>query len=160
MVKRTTVASEGSSPQGRVQPEARVHALLQDASRQLQAIDEVAAPAAMVNFEDENGADSANALLEACRTLQGYKWYEPNLLFYFGQVEIKMASVGVKKQFTKFQVLSSILPPHVIEEVMNLLKKQETDFVDNNAYKLLKTRILKIFGPNAEDPIERALSRV
>ena len=71
-----------------------------------------------------------------------------------------MAAVGIKKQFTKFQVLSQILPPNVIEEVMPLLKKQETDFTNNNAYKLLKTRILKIFGPTQEDPIERALGRV
>ena len=85
---------------------------------------------------------------------------EDDLLFYFGQIEIKMAANGVKKQFTKFQVLSSIMPPHVIEEVKPLLRLSEAQFTDNDSYKQLKREILNIFGPRQEAGVERALGRV
>ena len=64
----------------------------------------------IVNFEDEDGNDNANAMQEACRNLQRLEFEESDLDFWFSQVEIKMGAVGVKKNFTKFQVLSSIIP--------------------------------------------------
>ena len=67
-------------------------------------------PAPVVNFEDENGVDDARALQEACRNAEKVQWEETDLQFYFQQVEVKMAAVGVRKNFTKFQVLSDILP--------------------------------------------------
>ena len=45
-------------------------------------------------------------------------------------------------------------------EVKSMLIKQETEFTDNNAYKLLKTKILRIFGPKANAAVDRALTRV
>ena len=61
----------------------------------------------MVAFEDEDGRDSANALTEACRTLEKLHYDPEDILFSFGQAEIKMAQWGVKKQWTKFQALST-----------------------------------------------------
>ena len=117
-------------------------------------------PPAVVSFENENGEDKDNALFEACRNLSNYKWNPEDLLFYFGQIEIKMAASGVKKQFTKFQILSQIIPSEVIEEVKPLLRKTETEFTQNDAYKQLKSEILRIFGSRPEASIERALGRV
>ena len=114
----------------------------------------------MANFEDIDGEDDANALQEACRNLRNYAWSPEDLLFYFGQIEIKMSSVGVKKQFTKFQVLSTIIPKHVTDEVKPLLRMQETEFANNDSYKQLKTEILRIFGARPEKAVERALARV
>ena len=71
-----------------------------------------------------------------------------------------MASAGVKKNFTKFQVLSTIIPVDVIEEVKPLLEMMEADFTANDSYKQLKDEILNIFGPRPEDDMDRALSRV
>ena len=71
-----------------------------------------------------------------------------------------MSAVGVKKQYTKFQVLSTVIPKGVEDEVQAMLTCQEAEFTENNAYKLLKTEILRIFGPRPEEAIERALSRV
>ena len=70
-----------------------------------------------------------------------------------------MGAAGVKKNFTKFQVLSTIIPPHVMNEVKPLLRMQATDFPANDAYKQLKQRILRIFGPRPEAAVERALNR-
>ena len=116
--------------------------------------------APVMTFEDENGVDEPKALTDALRQLSNYQWTPDDLLFYFGQVEIKMAANGVKKQFTKLQVLSSILPPHVIEEVKPILRLTEAQFPNNDAYKQLKTEILSIFGPRQEEGVERALGRV
>ena len=71
-----------------------------------------------------------------------------------------MAAVGVKKQFTKFQVLSTIIPPHVIDEVMPLLSMGEAEFDANDSYKQLKHEILRIFGPKQTAGAERALGRI
>ena len=55
----------------------------------------------MVDFEDQNEADDAKALQEACRNLDRFEWDQNDLTFTFNQIETQMAAVGVKKQFTK-----------------------------------------------------------
>ena len=71
-----------------------------------------------------------------------------------------MATVGVKKQYTKFQVLSTIIPAKVQNEVKPLLVLKASEFPNHDAYKQLKSEILRIFGPRPEERIERALGRV
>ena len=115
---------------------------------------------AIVNFEDEDGTDDANAMQEACRNLQRLEFEHNDLDFWFNQVEIKMSAVGVKKNFTKFQVLTTIIPKKVIDQVKPLLRKKQTDFPNKDAYKQLKNTIIRIFGPRPEARMERALSRV
>ena len=114
----------------------------------------------IVNFEDEDGVDDARALQEACSQLVKHEWDEDDLDFFFNQAEIVMQSVGVKKNYTKFQVLSRILPKKVINEVKPLLRKKETDYPDKNAYRKLKDEVLRIFGPKPELGVEKALGRV
>ena len=46
------------------------------------------------------------------------------------------------------------------DEVKELLTKKETEYPENNAYKLLKSKIIKIFGPKPEEAVSRALGRV
>ena len=114
----------------------------------------------IVNFEDEDGNDDAQALQNACRNLERFNWDPNNLKFTFQKLEIKMSAVGVKKQYTKFQVLSTVIPKAVEDEVQALLTCQEAEFPDKDAYKLLKKEIMRIFGPRPEEAIERALGRV
>ena len=110
-------------------------------------------------FVDEDGEDDAGAMGDACRRLERFQWMPEDLDFYFAQIQTKMATAGVKKQFTKFQILSQIIPKHVIDEVKPLLRKEEDDF-NGDAYKQLKLEILRIFGPDPESGMERALNRV
>ena len=70
-----------------------------------------------------------------------------------------MASVGVKKQWTKFLVLQTTLPMKILTEVKPILRKSEADFTDNKPYKALKKEIMRIFGPRIETGAERALRR-
>ena len=113
----------------------------------------------MANFEDEDGKDDAGALKEACARLERHDWDQDDLLFWFGQAEIKMTAVGVKKQFTKLQAVSCGLPKHVLEAVKPILRKQENEFENRDTYKQLKKEVLRIFGPKKEAAIEKALSR-
>ena len=124
--------------------------------------EEVAEEIAMAaNYEDENGVDDpTSAMQDACRTIKGYQWDRNDLDFYFNQIEIKMQSCGVKKQWTKFQVLTTVLPKHVTDEVKKFLRRKETDYPQNNAYKLLKEEIIRIFGLPEDAGVQRALSRV
>ena len=113
----------------------------------------------IVDFEDEDGADEAGAMQEACRNLQRLEFEENDLSFWFNQVEIKMSAVGVKKNYTKFQVLSTIIPKKVIDQCKPLLRKKASDFPNKDSYKQLKKTIIRIFGPRPEARMERALSR-
>ena len=88
-----------------------------------------------MTFEKEDGKDDAKALQEACKTLERFEWMEDDLLFWFSQVEIKMAQCGVRKQFTKFQVLATIILRRIIEEVKPLLRKTEADFTEKDSYQ-------------------------
>ena len=114
----------------------------------------------VVPFESEDGADDASAFQDACRNLSRFTWDQEDIEFTFAQIETKMASVGVKKNFTKFQILTTLIPKVVTDAVKPLLRKKETDFPQKDSYKQLKDRILTIFGPRPEAAIERAMSRV
>ena len=117
-------------------------------------------PDAIVPFETENGEDEAGALREACRSLDKLEWDDTNLPWFFNRMETRMSVAGVKKNFTKFQVLSEVIPKRVQDEVMQLLMMTETEFPNHDAYKQLKTEIFRIFGPRLEAGMERALGRV
>ena len=114
----------------------------------------------IVAFEDEDGIDDNRALQEACRNVERVEWDDNDVAFFFSKVEIKMSAVGVKKQYTKFQVLSTVLPKKVEDQVKPLLIKTEAQFPNKDAYKTLKAEVLRIFGPKPERAVERALSRV
>ena len=116
-------------------------------------------PPIMAAFEDENGADDEKALSNALRLLTNFQFKYNDVDFYFTQIETKMQSSGVKKQFTKFQVLGAIIPEKVQDQVKAYLRKKETEWPENNSYKKLKEKILKIFGPTQSAGIERALGR-
>ena len=95
-----------------------------------------------VNFEDENGADIAGALREGIQAVAKVNWDDNDLKFVFKKLEISMAAAGAKKQYTKFQIVSTILSKHIEDEVKSLLEMQETEFENNDAYKQLKTEIM------------------
>ena len=59
-------------------------------------------------FEDQNGRDNANALADAIRSISSFKWDENDVKFNFTQLETRMAAAGVKKNFTKLQVITTI----------------------------------------------------
>ena len=117
-------------------------------------------PAEPVNYDEANAEDSnENAMENAIRSLQRHEWDDADIKYYFIKLELRMKASGVKKQLTKYQVLASVLPKKVSDEVKAILVKDETDLGDK-PYKKLKSEIMKIFGPPFNADFERAMSRV
>ena len=114
----------------------------------------------VVPFDEQNEADDPGALREACRSLEKLEWDDTDIGFFFNRMETRMGIAGVKKQFTKFQVCSEVLPKRVQDEVKSILTLSEVEFPNNDAYKMLKTEVYRIFGPRPEHAFERALNRV
>ena len=119
-----------------------------------------APPVIMVNFDQQNEVDDAGAMRDACQRLEKVQWDPTDVLFFFTQIESKMKSSGVKNNFTKFQCCIGVLPKNVLDQVKPLLRKEESDFVNNDAYLQLKREVLRIFGPKPSAAIDRALGRV
>ena len=117
-------------------------------------------PDIMVNFDQENGNDAAGAFKSAIDTVKNMTWEDNEPGWFFNQFEIKLQTCGVKKQWTKLQTLSTILPKTVIEEIKQLLGKQESEWTENNSYYQVKSEILSIFGPSDDAAFEGAMSRV
>ena len=62
----------------------------------------------VVNFEDQDEADEPNALRDACSRLERLQWQDHDINFFFSQIEIKMSLAGVRRNYTKFQALSTL----------------------------------------------------
>ena len=114
----------------------------------------------MVNYDKADGVDKDNAMQSATQALRNLKFDESDLDFFFNQAEIKMKSNGVQKNFTKLEVLTTILPQKVMNSIKPILRKQEDAFTDKDAYYQAKTAIKRIFGPAANSRFERAMGRV
>ena len=114
----------------------------------------------MVTFEDENGNDTEGAMAAAMKSLERLQWSDDDVNFYFNRAETRMKIAGVKKNYTKFQILSEIIPTKVQNAVKSILRKEETDFPNKDGYKILKKEIIRIFGLRPEKTMERALNRV
>ena len=113
------------------------------------------------NYDAHHADDeAANAMEKAVNLLKNFPWTEEDIKFYFSQVEVKMKSAGVKSNFTKLQVLSTILPPKAINAIKNILKKQESEFTNKDAYLQAKTKLIRVFGPCENADFERAMARV
>ena len=82
----------------------------------------------MVNYDESTLAagetQSDNCLENGIRALKGYEFDELDLRFYFQQCELRMQEAGIKKNYTKFQVLVAILPKRVIDQIKPLLRKK------------------------------------
>ena len=116
--------------------------------------------AVMVNYDQEDGVDEANAMQSAVAAVKHIKWDQNDLPFFFKQVEIKMKSNGVKKNFTKLEVLTTILPPRVTDEIKPILRKEENEFPNKDAYHQAKKLVMRVFTPPKSSAFERAMGRV
>ena len=113
------------------------------------------------NYDAQHADDeAAGAMEKAVNMLKNFPWQTEDIQFYFAQVEVKMKQSGVKSNFTKLQVLSTILPPKAINSIKNILKKQESDFTQKDAYLQAKTKLIRAFGPCENADFERAMGRV
>ena len=80
----------------------------------------------MVDYDAENGVDGVDALSKAIQALKSVAWENEEIMWFFNQAEIRMQTAGVKKQWTKLQALTTILPKKVTDQLKKLLMKKES----------------------------------
>ena len=109
-------------------------------------------PDEQARFEDADTADDAEAWKKEVKI----KFNQGDVLYWFNTVEAQMKKFGINKQWSKKDAIVPLLPDEIVEECMPILRLSETDAP--NAYKLLKTEILSLYGPKEEDAFKKAMA--
>ena len=111
----------------------------------------------VVLFQDENGADDTD-YYKKLSALKNRTFNKNEVEFWFTSFETSLKHMGVKSQWSKREVLHSLLPDEVQINVKNLLKKGQ-DTAGNTPYKDLKIELIKKYAPKPEAAFKTALSR-
>ena len=109
------------------------------------------------NFDElntDNGADAIKSLGQI-----KVSWDAENPEYFFQKLETELQIFSINKQFTKRQALIRSLPDEVAKEFMHLVTLQETE-AGTLSYKVLKTALIKAYGPRPEDAFQKAMNRV
>ena len=110
-----------------------------------------------VKFQDENAADDED-YYKKVSSLKNRLFNTAEPEFWFTSIESSLKHMGVKKQWSKREVLHSLLPDDVQIRVKHILKKDQ-DSAGTHPYKTLKLELLKIYAPKPEAAFNRALAR-
>ena len=111
----------------------------------------------VVNYDQQNEADDANAISNA-RDVK-IPFNKNDIQLWFSLIESKMQFAGLKKQWSKRQVLIQLIPSEYHNDFKHFLVLQEAE-AGNNAYYTLKTAMVKQFGPKKADNFDKAIGRV
>ena len=114
-------------------------------------------PVSMPNFDELNADNGADAIKNLGQIKISWDAEEP--AYFFQKLETELQIFEVNKQFTKRQALLRCLPDDVAKEFKHLVTLQE-NAAGTQAYKTLKTAILKAYGPRPEHAFQRAMARV
>ena len=115
------------------------------------------APVIMTTFQDENGVDDTD-YYKKLSSLKNRNFNKHEVEFYFTSLEASLKHIGVKNQWSKREVLHSLLPDDVQTQVIHILKKGQ-DTAGTHPYRTLKKELLKIFAPKPEAAFQKAMSR-
>ena len=110
-------------------------------------------PPPMADFEDVNEADPP----EVMGKLASVKvpWDRKDVGWWFSELEMQMTLINIKSQWIKRVILSNNLPDNVKQEVKSELRKTKSQAA-TNIYKILKTKVLNLFGPKEGERFEEA----
>ena len=110
-------------------------------------------PPPMADFEDLNEADPAEVLGKLASVKVA--WDCKDVGWWFSELEMQMTLINVRSQWLKRVILSNNLPDNVKQEVKAELRKTKSA-APTNIYKVLKTKILGLFGPKEGERFEEA----
>ena len=155
-------------PEGGEQPQLEVHPLgseevINEGFINQVPVEELGAEAppnnlvAMANYDQENGVDDDNAFSNARDVKLPFNKHDIRL--WFSLIESKMQFAGIKKQWSKRQVLIQLIPAEYHNDFKQYLIQQQADAGDQ-AYYVLKQAMLKQFGPKQADGFDKAIARV
>ena len=111
----------------------------------------------MANFDEQNAANGADAMKNLGQIKVSWDSEDPQ--YFFQKLETELQIFEINKQFTKRQALIRLLPDTVGKEFKHLINLQETE-AGALPYKILKTAIIKAYGPRPGDAYQRAVNRV
>ena len=111
----------------------------------------------MANFDVLNADNGADAMKNLGQIKVNWCAEDPN--YFFQKLEIELQIFEVNKQYTKRQALIRLLPDSVGLEFKHLINLQE-DAAGNQAYKTLKSAIIKSYGPRPGASFRRAMERI
>ena len=109
--------------------------------------------AVMVNYDVDEGVDDKDAQSKTSSLKLDFD--RTDVVFWFQQLEMHLQTAGIKAQWTKRLLLHKQLPPDVIAELKDLLRKDKSR-AGAQPYKDLKDRIIETFGQKPEDAFEEA----
>ena len=107
----------------------------------------------VMTFETEDAADETGAWGQVNNLKLEFD--RSDVEFWFNQFQMHLATAGIKKQWSKRLLLHKMLPQDVVEEVKDLLRKDQAS-AGASCYKDLKERILKLYGKKPEDRYQLA----
>ena len=105
-----------------------------------------------VPFAEENGQDPPEICTKADTVKVPFDKKDP--VYWFRRLEIQMQIRQIKSQFWKRVVLEANLPAEMNETIKDLLIKEQSESA--SVYIDCKKRILKLYGPKAENNIALA----
>ena len=133
------------------------HILEQAENLKVSANNDPPPAATMVNYDRKDEADDANAIQNARDCKMPFNKHD--IMLWFSLIESKMQFAGLKRQWSKRQVLVQLIPPEFHSDFKHLLQLQE-DQAGALPYFNLKSAIIKQFGPKQADGFDKAISRV
>lgn len=111
----------------------------------------------MANFDELNADNGADAMKNLGQIKVNWDADDPQ--YFFQKLETELQIFEINKQFTKRQALIRLIPDAVGKEFKHLINLQETE-AGTLAYKVLKTALIKAYGPRPGDAYQRAVNRV
>ena len=111
----------------------------------------------MVNYDKQNEDDDPGAIQNARDCKLPFNKHDIKL--WFSLIESKMQFAGLKKQWSKRQVLIQLIPPEFHNDFKHYLVLQEAEAGDD-AYFQLKSAMVKQFAPKKADAFDKAIARV
>ena len=110
-----------------------------------------------VNYDQQNLEDDDGAIQNSRDVKLPFNKHDIKL--WFSLVESKMQFAGIKKQWSKRQILIQLIPPEFHSDFRQYLQLQETE-AGADSYFRLKTAIIKQFGPKQASNFDKAIARV
>ena len=111
----------------------------------------------MADFEDLDAASEAPETLGKLASIK-VNWDKKDVEGWFMELEMQMEILNIKTQWVKRIILGNNIPETVKAEVKDLLKVKKSQLTDENKliYKVLKTKILKLFGKREGENYDEA----
>ena len=108
-------------------------------------------------FQDEAGTDDPD-YYKKLGTLKNRMFNPAQAEFWFTSIETSLRHMGIKSQWSKREVLHSLLSDDIQAEVIHILKKDQTS-AGTHPYRDLKKELLKLYAPKPAAAFQTALAR-